>query len=121
MQTIILKQNLAAESATPERCFIIETSNREDRDDRLSIARARVTPGITTKLHYVDGEERYIIAEGTGRVEIGDLAPQEVGPGDVVLIPPGVRQRITNVGRVDLIFYCVCTPRFEQAAYHSLE
>lgn len=119
MNAMILKQNLAAEFSTPERCHIIETSN--SAHDRLSIARARVEPGVTTKLHYVDGEERYIIAEGTGRVEIGDLAPHDVGPGDVVLIPPRVRQRITNIGHVDLIFYCVCTPRFEQAAYHPLE
>jgi mannose-6-phosphate isomerase-like protein (cupin superfamily) len=121
MKPIIFKQDLATEFATPEGCFIIETSNREDTDERLSIARARVKPGITSTLHYVDGEERYIIAEGKGRVEIGDLVPQEVAPGDVVLIPPGVRQRITNIGSVDLIFYCVCTPRFEPSAYHSLE
>ncbi len=119
MNAVILKQDLAAEFATPERCHIIETSN--SARDHLSIARARVEPGVTTKLHYIDGEERYIIAEGAGRVEIGDLAPQDVGPGDVVLIPPGVRQRITNIGDIDLIFYCVCTPRFEQAGYHSLE
>jgi mannose-6-phosphate isomerase-like protein (cupin superfamily) len=119
MKPTILKQDVATEFATPERCYIVETSNRPD--DRLSIARARVEPGVTTRLHYVDVEERYIIAEGRGRVEIGDLAPEEVGPGDVVLIPPGVRQRITNIGHVDLSFYCVCTPRFAPAGYHSLE
>jgi len=51
--------------------------------------------------------ERYIMAEDRGTVEIGDLPAANVGPGDVVIIPAGARQRITNTGSVDLIFYCV--------------
>jgi mannose-6-phosphate isomerase-like protein (cupin superfamily) len=30
----------------------------------------------------------------------------------VVVIPAGVRQRIENIGPGDLIFLCICTPRF---------
>ncbi|HEY9532465.1 MAG TPA: cupin domain-containing protein [Burkholderiales bacterium] len=46
-------------------------------------------PGVTTRWHRVrDAAERYVILEGQGRAEVGDLPPQEVGPGDVVLIPP---------------------------------
>jgi mannose-6-phosphate isomerase-like protein (cupin superfamily) len=109
------------EFATPERCIIIETYNIE-RSPALSIARARVEPGVTTAWHSVDGTvERYIIAEGRGRVEVGDFLPEEVAPGDVVTIPAGVRQRISNVGSGDLIFYCVCTPRFEVGNYRALE
>ena len=120
MKPLILKQDLATEFSTTERCYIIESANATN--DILSIARARVEPGITTKLHSVTGTvERYIISEGTGRVEVGDLAPQNVSPGDVVLIPAGVPQKITNTGPVDLIFYCVCTPPFQQANYRQLE
>ena len=119
-EPLILKQDLAKEFHTPERCFIIESLNATY--DSLSVARARVEPGITTKWHCVEGtEERYIIAEGAGRVEIGVLPAAEVGPGDVVLIPAGVRQRIANTGNRDLIFYCVCTPPFEQRRYRELE
>ena len=120
MKPIVLKQDLAKEFLTPERCFIFESLNAGN--DCLSVARARVQPKVTTKWHAVEGtEERYIIAEGHGRVEVGDLKPEEVGPGDVVLIPAGVRQRIANIGDGDLIFYCVCTPPFEQARYRELE
>ncbi|HEX8818206.1 MAG TPA: cupin domain-containing protein [Terriglobales bacterium] len=120
MQPLIIKQDLTKEFTSEERCYILETSN--STDDTLSITRARVAPGITTKWHEVRGTvERYIIAEGRGRVEVGDLPAQNVGPGDIVLIPPGIRQRITNAGPADLIFYCVCTPRFQQSAYRSLE
>jgi len=109
------------EFLTPERCHIIETYNTA-ADDSLSIARARIEPGVTTAWHVLDRAiERYIIAEGRGRVEVGDFPAADVGPGDVVIIPAETRQRITNGGSVDLIFYCVCTPRFQAADYRSLE
>ena len=41
-------------------------------------------------------------------------------PGDVVLIPSGVRQRVTNIGDEDLVFLCVCTPRFFPECYEAL-
>jgi len=120
MRPIVLKQDLTKEFSTPERCFIFESLNATH--DCLSVARARVEPGVTTKWHRVEGTvERYIIAEGQGRVEVGDLPPAEVGPGDVALIPAGVRQRIANLGLTDLIFYCVCTPPFAQERYQELE
>jgi|SRR5579862_6690492 mannose-6-phosphate isomerase-like protein (cupin superfamily) len=121
MPTALWKQDASQEFSTPERCHIIETYNSVI-DDSLSIARARVQPGITTAWHHVKGTvERYIIASGRGYVEVGDLPPSDVGPGDVVVIPAGVRQRITNIGDHDLIFYCVCTPRFRQQNYRTLE
>ena len=106
------------EFSTPERCFIVETFS----EPALSVARARVEPGVTTAWHSVDGTvERYVMAEGHGRMWIGDAEPEDVGPGDLVTIPAGVRQRIQNIGQSDLIFYCLCTPRFEQKNYRPLE
>jgi mannose-6-phosphate isomerase-like protein (cupin superfamily) len=40
---------------------------------------------------------------------------------DVVTIPAGVSQRIHNVGDTDLIFLCVCTPRFDAGGYIQLK
>ena len=54
-------------------------------------------------------------------MSVGDDEPYPVGPGDVVSIPKGVPQRILNNGEADLIFLCVCTPRFEMDCYTSLE
>lgn len=117
----VRKQELSKEFLTPERCHILETYNTAT-DESLSIARARVEPGVTTAWHVLEHTlERYIIAEGRGRVEIGDLPASDVGPGDVVMILPGTRQRIANTGTTDLIFYCVCTPRFQQSNYRPLE
>ena len=121
MPTFLWKQDASKEFSTPERCHIIETYN-SDADESLSIARARVQPGVTTAWHHVDDTvERYVIAEGSGHLEVGDFPPSDVGPGDVVIIRAGVRQRITNIDNDDLVFYCICTPRFRQQNYKTLE
>jgi mannose-6-phosphate isomerase-like protein (cupin superfamily) len=117
MNAEIRHADLLTEFHTAEGCWILEIAN-DISDPNVSIARARVPPNVTTEWHHlVDVEERYVIISGRGRVEVGDLAPTTVAPGDVVRIPAGTRQRITNVGDADLLFYCVCTPRFIPAAY----
>lgn len=104
-----------------EGCHIIELVQVED-DPQLSIARARVEPGMTTRWHRLAGTaERYVILAGRGRVEVGSLPPHEVFPGDVVLIPPSCRQRITNTGDKGLLFLAICTPPFRQENYEDIE
>ncbi|MGB0259764.1 MAG: cupin domain-containing protein [Coraliomargarita sp.] len=117
----ILKANEAAEFETAERCAILELAN-DVNDPAVSVARARIAPGVRTAWHRLDGvAERYVILSGKGRVEIGDLEPCEVEVGHVVRIPPGVRQRVENVGSDDLVFYALCTPRFTPECYVDLE
>lgn len=102
-----------------EGCFINELSNNLE-DPELSVARARVEPGVTTQWHYlVNTTERYVILEGSGVVEIGNLLPQEVNIGDVVIIPRNTRQRISNTGANDLVFLALCTPRFKAENYKA--
>lgn len=111
----------STEFYTGERCFITEISN-SPVDPALSIARARVAAGITTRWHRLAGiTERYYILEGKGIMEVGELTPRLVTAGDVVLIPPSCRQRITNSGSDDLIFLAICTPRFVNEAYEDIE
>ena len=113
--------NPHAEYYTEERCWINELSN-SDADPDLSIAQARVRPGVTTRWHRVNGTiERYVIQSGTGRVEVGDLPPQTVSPGDVVIIPAGCRQRIANIGEDDLVFLAICSPRFRVGVYVDVD
>lgn len=107
------------EVKTAEVCLILEIANDEG-DEAVSIARARVAPGTTTKYHRVKNTaERYIIVSGAGRVEVEGLDPTDVGAGDVVRIPSDALQRITNTGKDDLIFYCVCSPRFRYENYEE--
>jgi mannose-6-phosphate isomerase-like protein (cupin superfamily) len=110
-----------AEFCTAEGCHINELSN-SDADPEASIARARVRSGVTTRWHRLAGTtERYVILSGAGRVEVGNLPAQTVAPGDVVLIPPGCRQRITSLGNEDLVFLAICTPRFRPEAYEDMD
>lgn len=100
-----------------EGCFINELSN-DTSDPAMSIARVRVTPGVTTNWHRITATtERYVILEGSGEVEISEFAPKQVSIGDVVIIPPDTRQRIRNTGEGDLIFLAICSPRFQEKNY----
>jgi mannose-6-phosphate isomerase-like protein (cupin superfamily) len=118
IQPKTVKANILNEYLTPERCYIAENCSYP----AVSIARARVKPGVTTVAHHLKQvDEYYIITRGKGRVTFAGLAPTEVAVGDVIVIPAGASQKITNIGKTDLVFYCVCTPRFTEACYFSDE
>jgi mannose-6-phosphate isomerase-like protein (cupin superfamily) len=117
----LIAWDAARERDTAELCAINELSNHA-ADPAVSIARARVPRGVTTRWHRLRGiAERYVMLEGCGTVEVEGIAPTAVGPGDVVLIPPGAAQRIRNDGEDDLVFLAVCTPRFVPEAYEDVE
>jgi mannose-6-phosphate isomerase-like protein (cupin superfamily) len=121
MTSSVLKYVPQSEFLTPERCYITELSN-SDRDEACSVALARVRPGVTTQLHAIEASvERYVIVEGEGMVEIDGTAPECVRRFDIVHIPAGVSQRITNAAQEDLLLLCICTPRFKPAKYLDLE
>lgn len=105
---------------TDERCFITELHN-DDASPEASLAIARVEPGVTTQLHRLDGVcERYVVREGEGIVEV-DGVKQLLRVGDQAVIPAGAAQRIENTGPGQLVFYCLCTPRFVPSSYVNLE
>jgi mannose-6-phosphate isomerase-like protein (cupin superfamily) len=71
----------AAKYFFAEGCFITEWWNTPG-DAEVSVARARVAPGVTTPWHRLRGvTERYLILEGQGHVEVGALPLEAVGPG----------------------------------------
>ena len=121
MEAVVKKTDLKQEFYTDERCYITELSNSSD-DSEVSIARARLEPGVTTRWHRLKSTaERYYILEGRGLVEVGDNLTCNVGPGDIVLIPPMFRQRIANIGSGDLIFLAICSPPFSIEVYDDIE
>lgn len=114
----IVRDKSLKENLTSERCFVVENYS----DELVSVARAIVKPGITTIAHHLKGAtEIYLIARGRGKVKVGNLPLTEVNAGDVVVIPAGFSQRITNIGKTDLVFHCICTPRFTQDCYCNEE
>lgn len=110
------------EFPTEERCHILELlGNHSDAD--LSIARARVEPGVTTAWHRLAGTaETYYIVSGSGLMYIDEEEPFEVKASDLVAIPAGAAQRISNPDPDrDLVFLAICNPAFKDKNYESLE
>ena len=118
MKPKVVKAKSLKEYSTPERCSLFENYS----DDKVSIARARVKSGVTTAAHHLkEATEIYLITSGHGKVFVGDLQPTEVSAGDVVVIPAGISQKITNIGKKDLVFHCISTPRFTAECYINEE
>ena len=115
-----MARDVKPEVYTSERCYIAEILNDAEYPE-VSVARARVSPGITTRLHAVSVIECYVIHSGDGRMFRGDDEPFDVGPGSVVMIPAGAAQKIENSGNTDLVFSCVCAPRWTKECYSELE
>lgn len=104
-----------------EGCFILEMLNTASDPD-VSIARARVEPGKTTRFHRLCGvTERYVIQQGSGMVFMADEGAQTVQAGSVVVIPAGVRQKIYNSGSEMLVFLAICSPRFTPDCYEDCD
>ena len=102
-----------------ERLYAAEYIN-DEAIAGFSLARCRVEPGVTTQLHSLSVDEWYVIESGAGRMEL-DSQEKDVKPGAIVQIPRGVNQRISNTGAQDLIFFCICTPRFTPETYSTDE
>jgi len=119
MSKHVIKEDPPDESWIQERLFIKELLNNKNIKD-VSIGQCRVKPSVTTQLHRLSVDEWYIIMEGKGAVEVGDEGIESVTIGDIVQIPAGTPQRITNTGNLDLIFLCICLPRFTPDAYQAL-
>lgn len=115
-----MEEKAKPEVWTTERCYITELMN-DDRWPEFSVARCRVEPGVTTQLHALSVHEVYVIESGSGRMRLGDNPLFEVGCGDSVNIQKHMPQSIENTGAEDLIFLCVCAPRFSEGCYNTLE
>ena len=114
------KTDLSTEYLTDERCSIIEILNTKCYPE-ISIAQARVKPGISTADHSLKAtDEIYYILSGRGVAKVGEVS-YELHKGDALLISKEKKQTITNTGMDDLIFLCICTPRFVPSNYTSLE
>lgn len=64
-----------------------------------------IAPGGHTPHHGHPFEHENFVLEGSGTVLIDD-DEREVGPGDVVFVPPGVRHQYRNAGGDTLRFLC---------------
>jgi len=80
-----------------------------------SLAEARLPVGASTQEHFHPrAEEIYYITHGVGRIRIeGEL--REVGAGDAIAIPPGLKHKLWNTGTETLRLLCCCAPAYEHS------
>ena len=77
-----------------------------------SLAEATLPPGAETEEHsHPRTEEIYYLLRGRGLMVL-EGEGREVRPGDGILIPPGTRHRIRNIGLEPLVFLCCCAPPY---------
>ncbi len=89
---------------------ILDRTNSTARNQ--SLAEATIPPGGTTQEHYhPQAEEIYYVLRGRGVMTLAGER-REVAAGDGILIPPGTRHAIRNVGRVPLVILCCCAPPY---------
>lgn len=89
---------------------ILDRTN--SRAANQSLAEATLPPGGVTEAHrHPRTEEIYYILRGAGRMTL-ECEQREVGPGDGILIPPGTRHAIRNIGAEPLVFLCCCAPPY---------
>jgi mannose-6-phosphate isomerase-like protein (cupin superfamily) len=80
--------------------------------ERQSLAEALLPPGEATDEHsHPITEEIYYILSGAGRMRI-EGEERDVGQFDGIAIPPGALHKIWNTGEEDLVFLCMCVPRY---------
>jgi mannose-6-phosphate isomerase-like protein (cupin superfamily) len=88
-------------------------AHRNSAIRQQSLAEARLMPGCATvPHHHAVTEEIYYILTGTASMTLGDET-RDVGPGDAIAIPPGIRHTIRNTGSQELVFLCTCAPGYE--------
>jgi mannose-6-phosphate isomerase-like protein (cupin superfamily) len=75
-----------------------------------SLAEAALERGRSTARHrHIRTEEIYFVLEGGGTMMLDDES-RVVGPGDAILIPPGVAHEIR--AESPLRFLCCCAPPY---------
>ena len=111
VRVVHVADRVDAEFLIIEGLFITELANFE-LSPALSTDKARVDAGVTAAEHLLAVDERYLLLSGCGHVEVGGQR-YAIAPGDMVSIPAGTPQRIIADGGETIIFYCVCTPRFD--------
>jgi mannose-6-phosphate isomerase-like protein (cupin superfamily) len=84
--------------------------DRDAPDLPYSLAVAFIERGAATAPHRLTEEdELYYFLEGHGSIAVGESL-REVGQGDVVLVPRGVTQSVTNTGNGPLRWLNLVSP-----------
>lgn len=122
---MIVKKNIAslASFMAGDATLIKEVlhPNHEGLPIRYSLAQAQLAPGDSSYPHVLTQQsELYIFLQGTAKVFVGE-EETEAKAGEIVWIPPGVKQWVHNTGTNDLVFFCIVDPPWQKEDEQILE
>jgi mannose-6-phosphate isomerase-like protein (cupin superfamily) len=85
----------------------------------LSVTWVSIPAGARQALHSSEGSEQaYVVVRGSGTMSVaGDT--QEVGEGDLILVPPATEHSIGNEGEAELICVSIQSPPVAAAELYS--
>jgi mannose-6-phosphate isomerase-like protein (cupin superfamily) len=85
----------------------------------LSVTRLSVPAGAEQKLHsHEESEQVYVVVSGSGSMSVaGDT--QQVGEGDLILVPPATDHSVSNDGDVELACLSIQSPPVAAAELYS--
>ncbi len=112
-----MKKRNTPEYITKDGSLIRELLHPAIHNDvtKQSLAQATIQPGETTLRHsHQKTEEIYYVLQGEGKMHLGDES-FDVCVGDSVVIPPKYLHSITNIGTVELIILCCCSPPYQHS------
>ncbi len=87
-------------------------------DVGLSVTWVEVAPGARQRPHSHAPEQVYVVVKGRGTMHVG-AETQEVGPGDLIYIPPNVTHGIENATNETLVYFSAATPAFDLKALYD--
>ena len=112
-------QVIAREDVTPfvgdDGAIIRELASPSNSSvSRHSLAEIRHPPGTASQEHYhTEAEEVYFVLDGQGGIYI-DGETHDIGPGDVVVIVPGQRHKVSQRGKDELVLLVTCVPAYSE-------
>jgi len=85
----------------------------------LSVTWLSVPAGAQQQLHsHEDGEQAYVVVRGAGTMSVaGDT--QQVGEGDLILVPPATEHSVSNDGDVELACVSIQSPPVAASELYS--
>ena len=115
------KDSSPIDSDHGEKIYELLGRGFEEKSEIHSVAHVLIPPGKSSLLHlHPVAEESYYILHGEAKVLVGN-EEAIISSGQIVLIPPQEKHKITNIGEEELEFLAICVPAWEPGNTEYLE
>jgi quercetin dioxygenase-like cupin family protein len=84
----------------------------------LAVTWVDVEAGAKQPRHSHEPQQTYLITRGSGLMHVGE-EDREVGVGDLIFIPSGMKHGIDNTGQETLTYIAAATPAFDVTSMYD--